>query len=306
MSVQFTVLASGSRGNASLIRAGGSGLLIDLGLGAKDLSRRMEEVGAHWDSLSAALLTHTHGDHVSDPNLNALVRHGVPLYCHEGHLNNLSRFRSFVELDRLGLIRCYDDRPFLAPDGKRVEPIMLSHDGGPTYGFRIEARHAPRSRRVALGYLTDTGCWTRTMADALTDVDLLGVEFNHDVQMQRESSRAPYLIARNLGSRGHLSNDQGAALITEVFQRSAPRHLRQVVLLHLSEQCNRPSLALDAARSAIREADRKCKAHAAAQWVPHPHLPIIPARGKLRTSAGFPWEALAAASPDETFSLRAD
>ena len=64
--------------------------------------------------------------------------------------------------------------------------------------------------------MADTGCWTGAAADALTDVDLLAVEFNHDVEMQRRSGRPWHLIARNLGDRGHLSNDQGAALVAEV------------------------------------------------------------------------------------------
>ncbi len=91
------------------------------------------------------------------------------------------------------------------------------------------------------------------MAESLAGVDLIGLEFNHDVEMQKSSRRPEYLIERNLGDRGHLSNAQAALLLEAVLSRShegAPRH---VVLLHLSEQCNQPELALEAARAAIAD-----------------------------------------------------
>src|SRR5262249_10105452 len=64
MAVQFAVLASGSSGNATLIRSGGAGLLVDLGIGPRTIAQRLESVGASWDHVGAAVLTHTHGDHV--------------------------------------------------------------------------------------------------------------------------------------------------------------------------------------------------------------------------------------------------
>jgi phosphoribosyl 1,2-cyclic phosphodiesterase len=107
---------------------------------------------------------------------------------------------------------------------------------------------------VSFGYLADSGTWTRTIAETLADVDVLGVEFNHDVAMQRSSKRPEYLIQRNLSDDGHLSNDQGAELIQAVLSLSGERTMRHVVLLHLSEQCNQPALALRVAREAIRAA----------------------------------------------------
>lgn len=290
MSVAFTVLASGSRGNASLVRSGGSGVLIDLGLGPRAMRSRMEDVGASWETIAAAVLTHTHGDHVQDATLKCLAVRGIPLYCHEGHRDRLAHRDGFAALEAADGVRIYDDRPFLTPDGSRVEPILLSHDGGPTFGFRIEARPGRKGRPVAVGYLADTGCWNRNTADSLTDVDVLGVEFNHDLEMQRRSGRAPYLIARNLGDRGHLSNDQGAGLVSAVLQRSSPKSLRHVVLLHLSEQCNRPGLALNAARAAVRDGGGSARVHAAAQWTAHPHLPVVARKRKVAVATGFPWE----------------
>ena len=94
------------------------------------------------------------------------------------------------------------------------------------------------------------------MAESLIDVDVLGVEFNHDVALQRSAPRPEFLIARNLSDEGHLSNRQGAELVQAVLARSGVGALRHVVLLHLSEQCNQPELAIQAAGAAIRAAGR--------------------------------------------------
>jgi phosphoribosyl 1,2-cyclic phosphodiesterase len=289
MPVQFAVLASGSRGNATLIQSAGAGMLIDVGIGPRAIAKRLESVGSSWDRLSSAILTHTHGDHIDDGTLLGLARRKLPLYCHEGHRDELARHGGFQMLAQQDLVRFYDDRPFLAPTGLRIEPIELSHDGGPTFGFRIESRSKRRGSPVAVGYLADTGCWSDAMAEMLAEVDLLGVEFNHDVEMQRLSGRSPYLIARNLGDRGHLSNDQGAALIAAVLARSSKSALRHVVLLHLSQQCNLPDLALGAARQAIRGTRRRINVHAARQSPAFPNLLVEPRRRRTSSASGaFP------------------
>jgi phosphoribosyl 1,2-cyclic phosphodiesterase len=285
MAVQFAVLASGSRGNATLVRSGGAGLLVDLGIGPRTLAQRLESVGSHWDHVSAALLTHTHGDHVDNATLHSLARQRVALYCHEGHRRELARHSGFGALDALGLVRHYDDRPFLTPSGLGVEPLELRHDG-PTFGFRIEAKPGRGRRAIALGYMADTGSWSSGMADMLSEVDVLGIEFNHDVEMQRRSPRSAALIARNLGDWGHLSNHQGAEFVSAVLNRSSRGAPRHVVLLHLSQQCNCPDLAVRTARAAIRGTGRRVKVHAALQSPAHPNLWVEAARRRAAVS-GF-------------------
>lgn len=291
MALGFTVLASGSKGNASLVRVDGSSVLIDSGLGPRSLARRLDAVGVDCGSLRGVVLTHTHGDHAHDLTLRWLARQGVPLHCHPGHLDEAGHRPGFRELDSSGLIRTYDDRPFLVAPGLWVEPFELRHSG-PTFGFRLEGREGRKGRPSRIGYLTDTGCWSDRVADSLADVDLLGIEFNHDVEMERCSGRSPALIWRNLGDRGHLSNDQGAGLISAVLERSSPGTLRHVVLLHLSEQCNRPDLAVTVARDALKRSDRRAMVLAASQAVPLDPLRVRPSRRpRAAVPAGFPWES---------------
>jgi phosphoribosyl 1,2-cyclic phosphodiesterase len=282
-SVQFAVLASGSRGNATLIQAGGVGVLLDVGIGPRALAGRLASVGSSWDRIAAVLLTHTHGDHLDDATLRWMARRQVLLYCHEGHRAELGLMGGFRALGAANLVRGYDAEPFLTPTGLRVEPLRLWHDSEPTFGFRVEAKAGRTARPVALGYLADTGSWSPTTAEALADVDLLGVEFNHDVEMQLRSGRPPALIARVLGDRGHLSNAQGADLVTAVLARSRPGTVRHLVLLHLSQQCNRPHLALKVAKTAIRGTGRRVALHAALQEAAHPNLWVRPARRSRQT-----------------------
>jgi phosphoribosyl 1,2-cyclic phosphodiesterase len=301
MTFQFAVLGSGSRGNSTVVcHEGGSGLLIDIGLGPRVLDQRLRSVGSDWSRISAVALTHTHGDHIDSSTLQTLVKHGIALYCHESHRDILDPDAGFQELDRLDLVRHYDDRPFLSPCGFRVEPIPVRHDG-PTFGFRVECVNKRRTRAAAVGYLADTGSWSESMADSLADVDILSVEFNHDVAMQKSSGRSAALIARNLGDWGHLSNYQGAELVRSVLQRSRRDKVGHLVLLHLSEQCNRPELAIHEARTAVQATGRRISIHAARQTPAHPNLQIgahrpITTMGASRAAASRAAEDLRAAA----------
>lgn len=284
MSVQFAVLASGSRGNAALVQSRGAGVLIDVGLGPRILRERLRSVGSDWDRLAAVVLTHTHRDHVDVATLRTLAEWRIPFYCHAAHRDDVAKSDGFQRLRSSGLSREFDLHPFLLPNGFRVEPVALRHDSGPTFGFRVEVAAERRKKAFSLGYLADTGCWTPAMADAVADVDVLGVEFNHDVAMQRGSGRPLQLISRVLGDRGHLSNDQGAEFVRAVFDRSGRHAIQHLVLLHLSDQCNHPSLALGAAEGAVQKAGRKNRVvvHAARQDVSHPNLCVLHPRRASR------------------------
>jgi glyoxylase-like metal-dependent hydrolase (beta-lactamase superfamily II) len=107
MPARFTVLASGSAGNASLLEAGGFGLLVDCGLGPRVLAWRLAAVGLSWRSVHAVLLTHTHGDHWNQLTLAHLRSLGVPLYAHALHHDFLSRFDAHATLRKAGLLRTF-------------------------------------------------------------------------------------------------------------------------------------------------------------------------------------------------------
>jgi phosphoribosyl 1,2-cyclic phosphodiesterase len=281
MGLRFTVLASGSAGNASLVEAGGFGLLLDAGLGPRQLAARLAAVGSSWQDVSAVVLTHTHSDHWSDRTLAHLHRRGLPLYCHPGHRDALAMYSSaFRALAAAGLVHDYEaGQELMLSPGLRCRPLPVRHDGGPTFGFRLEAAPDLFGSALTLAYLADLGCWDAGLVAAVADADILALEFNHDVAMQHASGRHPRLIARVLGNDGHLSNAQAAALLREVLGQSAAGRVQHVVQLHLSRECNRPGLAAAAANEVVAELGRAITVHTASQDVPGPRLHLGLAAG---------------------------
>ena len=244
MSARFTVLASSSTANASLLDAAGHGILIDFGLGPRRIQQTLADLGRSFDDIGDVLLTHVHGDHWNESILAALVKSGGRLWCHADHAGYLrTESRAFVDLDDADRVCCYKvGEPFDC--GRcRVTPFALWHDAF-TCGFRIEGLDAP----WALGYASDLGAFAGDVIAQLSDVDVLVLEFNHDIEMQRTSGRGPWLIQRNLGAGGHLSNCQAAKLLAATLERS-PGRLRHLIPTHLSRQCNRPELVMTAAET---------------------------------------------------------
>ena len=290
MSLRFTVLASGSGGNASLIEIDGFGVLLDSGLGPRQLAHRLAAVGASWSAVQAVLLTHAHSDHWKDRTLAHLHRRGIPFYCHPDCHPVLGTYSTaFVKLQAGGLVRPFEPgQEFALAAGLRCRPLPVRHDGGATFGFRLEGPRDLFGQSAAVGYVADLGCWDETLAGDLADVDLLAVEFNHDVAMEYASGRSPRLIHRVLGDEGHLSNAQGAGLVRAVLTRSETRRVRHLVQLHLSRECNRPTLAREAARAVLDELAVRVEVHTASQDEPGATLHLGAAPDGRRKRARWP------------------
>ncbi|BAO45018.1 MBL fold metallo-hydrolase [Thiolapillus brandeum] len=224
--MRFASLGSGSRGNATLIQAGGTCLLLDCGFSLRELEARMARLKLRPDSLDAVLVTHEHGDHIK--GVGPLARkYGTPVWMTHGTWRNapcgdvpeLQLFGSHTPAFQVGEIQV---RPFAVPhDAREPTQFTFSHDG------------------LTLGILTDTGSFTPHVLDAVADVDGLLLECNHDVRMLRDGPYPPRLQARVGGDYGHLSNDQAAALLSHIHHQ----RLQHLVLGHLSEQNNCPKLA---------------------------------------------------------------
>lgn len=252
MADRFTVLASGSSGNAALLEANGFGLLIDCGLHPRMLTNRLREIGATWGQIHAVILTHTHGDHWKDLTLADLRSRKIPLYAHEMHHAHLAACAdSFATLHHARLVREYEEGTALelAP-GLIVTPVRVSHDADPTFGFRID-RHDAEGMAWAVGYASDLGCGSSQLIEAFAGVDVLALEFNHDPQLERASRRPKMLVDRVLGDLGHLSNAQAGELAAEIAAQSGDGFPGHLVQLHLSRECNRPVLASAVGHAAL-------------------------------------------------------
>lgn len=239
MTVQVCVLASGSSGNATLIQAEGSALLIDAGISVKELARRAEEVGCPLDRVAGVCISHEHSDHVC--GLAPLQqRHGVAVYANRG------TSEAFQRNPALATVSCHlftTGQTFTA-GVFTVEPFSVPHDAYEPVGFIVTVAG------VRIGVVTDMGMPTQLIRARLRDCRAMVVESNHDEALLRNSKRPEYLKQRILGRQGHLSNAAAAALLAEI----ASPTLEAVFLAHLSEDCNRGELALKAARASLAQA----------------------------------------------------
>ncbi|MCX7717911.1 MAG: MBL fold metallo-hydrolase [Candidatus Sumerlaeaceae bacterium] len=292
----FHFLSSGSAGNCTLVEDGDERFLIDFGLPAKHLiscldmtgtvirprtrqARRADEVGP--SRLVAALVTHLHGDHVSDTSLRLLCDNRVRLHLHAEHLEELRRKNSFRDSLGRGLTACYvTNREFQVTGRTWVLPLKMSHDAPRTHGFvfRLDGDRGPG---LKAGYVADTGCFRAEWARQLADCDLLALEFNHDEQMEIGCGRPQHLKDRVLSDQGHLSNAQAAEALDRILSCSSSRLPRWVVMLHLSKDCNRPQLAQAAARPVLERHGCKAKIVVTRRRQAVPGIHVVPAGGSV-------------------------
>lgn len=266
---QVHFLSSGSTGNCTLVRHSGGNFIIDFGLPVERFLALVRAQGIalrYWrekrmknpppvpaaasEPLHAALVTHLHGDHFSASVLRVLADNGVRLFVHLDHLPQLVNLKAFCRLNDAGLVHFYDEDPFTPVTGMDARAFEVPHDSTATHGFLFQS-HGTAHR---FGYLADLGAIPRELGRELCDCDLLALEFNHDVQMERTSGRHPLHIARVLGSFGHLSNEQAAEGVRAVLgKRSSAARLACLALLHLSRDCNSFDLATRTASQALAD-----------------------------------------------------
>ena len=226
------VLASGSRGNCSvLVTTHDDGrrdaVLFDLGLSPRRTRQTLDAVGVSIDDVRAAVVTHLDSDHCHSGWARGR-RDSVPLFVHESHLDRAHRggfMRTRAE--------AFGERTVTITGGVRLRATLMSHDELGVAAFRVTLPCG-----ASLGYATDLGRATQGLADHLAGVDVLAIESNYCPYLQKTSLRPAWLKHRIMGGAGHLSNAQSAELVRAI----APG--RRVVLLHLSQECNRPEVAL--------------------------------------------------------------
>ncbi len=234
MSFEICALASGSRGNAVLIRTKGGNLLIDAGLSAGELNRRMALSGL--PRPDAVLFTHTHIDHIR--GARALAEKGLPLRVFEG---DLSFFRELGCPE--DCLSPFGEAPFLL-GGLEIRPVPVPHDTPACHGFVIS------DGRERAAYFTDLGRVTEEVRSAVTGCRTLFLESNHDPELLKNGPYPYPLKRRILSERGHLSNREAALLC-----RYAAEHgTREIMLGHLSAENNLPELCFCTCEAALREA----------------------------------------------------
>ncbi|MGD8441715.1 MAG: MBL fold metallo-hydrolase [Holophagae bacterium] len=231
--MEVVVLASGSSGNAALIRSGDTSVLIDVGVSALQVAKRLAAFDCRPDQIDAIFLTHEHSDHIRGLEVFLRRHHPAPVWTTRGTWSKLP-----VRTRAGGELSSGRDHPV---GGLRIRPVATSHDAAEPVAYVID----DGQRRVAL--CTDTGHFTTLLAERLAGCDLLLIETNHDADMLRHGPY-PWHLKQRIASRlGHLGNHQ----TEEALDRLRCSELKGVVGLHLSAENNSPRLARECLQRAM-------------------------------------------------------
>lgn len=229
MALRFTSLGSGSSGNALVVECGGTRLMMDCGFTVAGTRKRLERAGLAPSQVAGICVTHEHDDHLGGVAAFA-KRHAIPVYLTRGTAQWLPEDFPAV------LVRLIDSHSPFAVGDVLVEPFPVPHDAREPVQF-VFSDGASR-----LGVVTDLGTPTRHVQEKLSGCQALVIECNHDLDMLMNGSYPIGLKHRIAGRFGHLDNGAARELVASLDLA----HLRHLIAAHLSQQNNRPELAVRA------------------------------------------------------------
>ena len=228
MSVQFTILGSGSRGNCAYVETAQSRILVDAGFSPLQIRKRLAAIGRVPENLSAILVTHEHSDHIQ--GLKGIAgKLNIPIYCNRATKDEFERIHE-TRFD----CRLFNTGASFEIADVSVETFAIPHDAQDPVGFIL--------RTVAgnIGFATDLGHVTKLVLDRIRAANVLVLESNHDVKMLQDCPRRSWsLKQRILGRHGHLSNATAAETAAQIMSAE----LKHLYLAHLSSECNKTELA---------------------------------------------------------------
>lgn len=223
--MEVCVLASGSKGNVTLIQSTKANIFIDLGPTCLYVEERLKELDINPESIKAILITHTHSDHIKGLKV-FLKKYHPTVYVTEKMLLDLQK-----EIPSFSYQLIEGD--FMLED-VFVHVIKTSHDASDSNGYIVE------EGENSVVYMTDTGFINRKYFDLLKNRSVYIMESNHDVEKLLKG-RYPYQLRRRvLSDRGHLSNIDSSNYLAHFIGKDT----KKIVLAHLSEENNTKELAL--------------------------------------------------------------
>jgi phosphoribosyl 1,2-cyclic phosphodiesterase len=233
--VKICLLASGSKGNAIYVEAGDSRLLIDAGLSATEIIKRLSLIGVAASSINGILISHDHSDHTR----------GVGTLARKLKIPVLVSYRTREAVEKL-LHKCEvtefeSEYPFTFRD-ITIDPFQTTHDAVDPLGFVIE------SSEGRYGHATDFGIVTRLVTEKLKKCRAIVIEANHDEEMLMNGPYPWHLKQRIKSRHGHISNAESMGLLESLLHEG----LEGVFLAHLSEVNNDPELPRSAAEKLLQ------------------------------------------------------
>ncbi|MGF1529917.1 MAG: MBL fold metallo-hydrolase [Puniceicoccaceae bacterium] len=233
----FHILASSSSGNAALLDTGEEKVLVDCGLSGKRISELSKACGAGIDEIKAVFITHEHQDHAGGlpglqkhPHLEIISSQGTAHLLRQ-KAEKFSRWSTFASGARLRLGTLEVETHRIPHDA--IDPVAYTFQWGGSSLF---------SPPCKLGWVLDLGYFPSTLAASLATCDVLVIEANHDEQMLEQNPNRPWSLKQRVrGRHGHLSNRETLEALLAVAS-PAWKHL---CLVHLSRDCNHPSVVQD-------------------------------------------------------------
>ena len=239
----FHIIASGSKGNATVVVSGNTVLLIDMGITLSRLEEGLGEINLSKKDITGALFTHNHTDHISG------IKFLSPkiMYALEGTLPS-----------SLSNVVCLN-KPFNIGDFV-ITPIETSHDATNPCAYLIKDKDS------SLFYMTDTGVFLEETLPLIKNPTYLIIESNHDIKMLLHTDRPFDLKNRIMSDHGHLCNEDSAIAAISIIGENT----KEIVLAHLSEEANTPEVAIEAYQKIFKHfgvSIDKYKVRCANQWV---------------------------------------
>ncbi|CAM4202047.1 MBL fold hydrolase [Saccharibacillus endophyticus] len=239
MGMRFTVLSSGSTGNATVIELGGTTILVDAGLSARRVEELLREREVSPEQLSGILVTHEHTDHIK--GVGALARkYKMPIYANEKTWEGMKKYVGQIEPEQRKILETGAAIDF---GSLRAESFGISHDAAEPVGYTFDDGIHKLSLATDLGYMSEK------VKEAIYDSDVLVLESNHDIEMLR-MGRYPWNIKRRiLSDIGHLSNNAAGEALSELLNG----RLKRTYLAHLSRDHNMMDIAKMTVRCSMED-----------------------------------------------------
>lgn len=229
---RVAVLASGSKGNATVIQCAHQSFLVDAGISCRQIVSRMHSIGLKPEALEGVFITHEHSDHIKGLETFA-KKYPIPIYASCGTLQGVR------EQADIALSQCREMQKLTFGD-VGIDSFAVSHDALEPLGYTFtEGVHK-------LAYVTDTGFITDAIKQAVQGAETILLEANHDVQMLKEGTYPYVLKKRILSTKGHLDNMAAGWLLAGMTPLP-----QEIFLAHLSQENNSPETALEAVQAVL-------------------------------------------------------
>ena len=236
--MKVKVLASGSKGNTTLVDCGNTKLLIDVGISFLKIKNLLEKENVQIDDIDGILISHNHSDHIN--GLSSFIKKTkIMIYVTESMFISLG---DIVPRDRCIII----DDSFNIND-INIELVHTSHDAPASFGFIIEHNNK------TLVHITDTGYINRKILNKILNKNIYVIESNHDEAMLMDGPYPRFLKERVISDIGHLSNKTTAGYLRKIIDENT----KYVILAHLSETNNTKELAIEENKKLIENNDIK-------------------------------------------------